>query len=55
MSVQVAPLRVYLHQGGLVLFSSKTYQPEEVDDDLQGHLTNYAQVRGHSVWTNTHT
>ncbi|KAF5829704.1 tubulin-tyrosine ligase family-domain-containing protein [Dunaliella salina] len=45
----VDPLRVYLHSNGLVLFSSKEYD-EEVTEDQQGHLTNYAQNVDGEVW-----
>lgn len=45
----VDPLRVYLHSNGLALFSSKEYD-DEVSEDQQGHLTNYAQNIDGEVW-----
>eukprot|EP00798_Chlamydomonas_sp_ICE-L_P005188 gene5188-18411_t len=49
------PIRVYLHQNGLVLFSGDSYDEKRADDGLgnpgQGHITNYALNMNGTVWT----
>jgi len=49
------PLRVYLHQGGLVLFSGQEYEGAGIADEegqpMQAHVTNYAQNVHGDVWT----
>ncbi|KAG2443321.1 hypothetical protein HYH02_009387 [Chlamydomonas schloesseri] len=55
----VAPLRLYMHGRGLVLFSSHRYDAELVggtDDGgsggpAPGHVTNYAQNENGDVWS----
>ena len=50
----VDPLRVYLHSGGLVLFSSDAYDSDSIvgdDGAIAGsHVTNYAQNMDGEVW-----
>jgi hypothetical protein len=50
------PLRVYLHQRGLVLFSNAEYVPTQVStpegaEISPGHVTNYAQNENGMVWS----
>lgn len=50
-----APLTVYIHQNGLVLFSNNEYQSSEYLDSsghvASGHVTNYAQNVDGQVWS----
>lgn len=50
----VDPLRVYLHSGGLVLFSGDSYDGDTIvgeDGAVAGsHVTNYAQNKDGEVW-----
>lgn len=51
----VNPLRVYLHQNGLLLFSEAAYdggniQAEDCSELPRGHVTNYAQNENGMVW-----
>lgn len=50
------PLKVYLHRGGLVLFSTDQYSAEgdfsaEDGSAAPGHVTNYAQNVDGEVWS----
>eukprot|EP00198_Chlamydomonas_reinhardtii_P003616 XP_001692952.1 guanylate cyclase [Chlamydomonas reinhardtii] len=52
----VAPLRLYIHGRGLVLFSSHRYDSELVagadgSGPAPGHVTNYAQNENGDVWS----
>ncbi|GAX75739.1 hypothetical protein CEUSTIGMA_g3182.t1 [Chlamydomonas eustigma] len=49
----VNPLRVYMHSGGLVLFSTDMYSSDisRADGSVAGgHVTNYAQNKDGEVW-----
>ncbi|PNH11180.1 Tubulin polyglutamylase TTLL5 [Tetrabaena socialis] len=52
----VAPLRIFVHTRGLVLFSSHRYDAEQLSGDPDGgpppgHVTNYAQNENGDVWS----
>ncbi|KXZ50147.1 CYG40/TTL7 protein [Gonium pectorale] len=57
----VAPFRIYMHSRGLVLFSSHSYDAEQLSGDgdgdgeaagpAPGHVTNYAQNENGDVWS----